>query len=215
MNTLIILLSNGLFGYYAIINEVGIGYVLLTFLIEGLFFAFFSHRRIKKIKNFSVKDMKVNGQNLEKEDTSPENQAHFFLFLSVFSFGIVSMFLFVALFTEQGSELGLVYKHDNYIYLFILMFFLSSYFKYKQDIEKDKKREILLSTMFSLGIIRAFVFVPIIIFGPMIFQSQGGEMNTDSVLIIFFIFIKVFLVDFPSQGMNVYTENEIKTDNNI
>lgn len=208
MNALLILLSNSLFAYYSIINDSNIGFIVLTFIFESLFISIFTYFRIKKIEKFSVDGIKVGGSQIRKEETSSKKQAGSFLFAILFVYPIAGLFTAIFLFSEKTKHLGLSYEHDDYIFVFILGFFLTALFRYFHDIKKDIGKEVLIGNLFTAGIARPFVLNPLLIFGPILAIFLNKEFESSTVLILLFFIAKIIVADLPTLGMKCYKENK-------
>jgi len=157
----------------ALIQSWDVSLIIWTYWLQSVIIGIFQFFKILRLKNFSTKNFKINGQSVKPTKSTKVQTAFFFaLHFGIFHFGYM-MFL-------MGNE-----PPENFLYsmgISAVIFFANHFYSFRKYEEEANKKVSNIGNVMFFPYIRIIPMHLIIVF--------GGWMIGGPVTLIFFTLLK-------------------------
>jgi len=201
-STWMLIFSNVIVIFFAIVDNLSAVEVLWIYWIQSVIIGVFNFVKIISLKEFSTKNFRSGGKELQATKATKISTGIFFLFHYGFFHFVYAMFLGGFSVMNKASTSTTVY---NYLWFTSLVFFISYLIEYIQSLRNPSEEIPNLGAIMFAPYFRIIPMHMTIIIGG--FISMLGaifEVKIDLAIIVLFVGIKTF-VDLLTHAVDYLT----------
>lgn len=201
-STLMLIFSNVIVIFFAIVDNLSAVEVLWIYWIQSVIIGVFNFVKIISLKEFSTKNFRSGGKELQATKATKISTGIFFLFHYGFFHLVYAMFLGGFSVMNKASTSNTVY---NYLWFTSLVFFISYLIEYIQSLRNPSEEIPNLGAVMFAPYLRIIPMHMTIIIGGFI-GMIGSLLNVDInfSIILLFVGIKTF-VDLLTHAVDFYS----------